>query len=111
MKVIGKVEIETVTDVVCDVCLCSTQAANAGFEFATLQAHWGYGATHDGERYELHLCETCFYGTVAYLKQERRIQNLFNDDVITKAGKADDHLGPVATDDYFRSGDGNNKPL
>lgn len=40
MKIIEKVEIDTVTDVMCDVCLCSTRVANDGLEFATLQAHW-----------------------------------------------------------------------
>lgn len=80
MKINGKVEVDTVTDVVCDVCLCSTRIANDGLEFATLQARWGYGTAHDGERYEIHLCESCFSLTVANLKQERRIQNLFSDE-------------------------------
>lgn len=104
MKIIEKVEIDTVTDVMCDVCLCSTRVANDGLEFAALQAHWGYGAMHDGERYELHLCESCFFSTVAYLKQERRIQNLFSDE----AGEPNDKFGLVATDDYFRD-DGGSK--
>lgn len=79
MKITEKVEIETVTDVMCDVCLCSTQVTSGALEFATLQAHWGYGTKHDGERYELHLCEDCFFLTIANLKQGRRIQNLFSD--------------------------------
>ncbi|ASK21946.1 hypothetical protein [Vreelandella venusta] len=108
MKITEKVEIDTVTDVMCDVCLCSTRGANDGLEFATLQAHWGYGARHDGERYELHLCESCFFGTVTYLKQERRIPNLFNDEVGKEAGEQNDTFGLVATDDYFRD-DGGSK--
>lgn len=80
MKISEKVEIETVTDVPCDVRLCSTEATSGGIEFATLQAHCGYGTKHDGERYELHLCEDCFFLTVGYLKHERHIQNLFSDD-------------------------------
>lgn len=108
MKIIEKVEIDTVTDVMCDVCLCSTRVGNDGLEFATLQAHWRYGAKHDGERYELHLCESCFFGTVAYLKQERRIQNLFSDEAGIEAGEPNDRFGLVATDDYFRD-DGGSK--
>ncbi|WP_249976770.1 hypothetical protein [Vreelandella olivaria] len=100
MKIIGKAEIDTVTDVVCDVCLCSTQVAG-GLEFATLQARWGYGATHDGERYELHLCESCFFRTVAYMKDERRIQNLFSDDDNTGVNTADEKFGLVTRNDYF----------
>ncbi|CAM3755078.1 hypothetical protein ACT3TQ_05945 [Halomonas sp. AOP12-C2-37] len=102
MKIIEKVEIDSVTDVMCDVCLCSTRVANVGLEFATLQAHWGYGAKHDGERYELHLCESCFFGTVAYLKQERRIQNLFSEEVGIEANEPNSTFGLVASEDYFR---------
>ena len=47
-------QVEVVTDVVCDVCNQSTK-----LEFGTLSAHWGYGSKHDGERYELQLCEKC----------------------------------------------------
>jgi hypothetical protein len=61
MKIIGKVEIEAVVDVVCDVCQFSTRVTGGGLQFATLQAHWGWGTKHDGERYELHLCEGCFF--------------------------------------------------
>ena len=102
MKITGKVEVDKVTDVVCDVCLCSTRVANDGLEFATLQARWGYGAAHDGERYEIHLCESCFFLTVANLKQERRIQNLFSDNEGLSSQSADDSFGLVAKDDYFR---------
>lgn len=100
MKVIGKVEIDTVTDIVCDVCLCSTQVAE-GMEFATLHARWGYGSKHDGERYELHLCESCFFLTVAYMKDERRIQNLFSDVDNPCANTADETFGLVTRNDYF----------
>lgn len=81
MKITEMVEVDTVTDVVCDVCRCSTRLGTGGHQFGTLQAHWGYGTAHDGERYEMHLCADCFFKTVVYIKQERRIQNLFNDDV------------------------------
>ncbi|MGP8289639.1 hypothetical protein ACT3OH_05160 [Vreelandella zhanjiangensis] len=102
MKITEKVEVDTITDVVCYVCLCSTRISNGGLEFATLQAHWGYGSTHDGERYEIHLCESCFFHTTANLKQERRIQNLFSDDESVNTQKAQDNFGLVARDDYFR---------
>lgn len=101
MKRIEKREVDTVTDVVCDVCLTSTEVTGGGSGFATLQAHWGYGAQHDGERYELHLCETCFFSTLAYIKQERRVQNVFSEES-THLEKAGDGLGLVAKNDYFR---------
>jgi len=61
MKIIEKMKVDSVTDVVCDVCFCSTQVIDGGLEFATLQANWGYATKHDGMRYELHLCESCFF--------------------------------------------------
>ncbi|MBN2976405.1 hypothetical protein [Pseudomonas lactucae] len=97
MKITGKVEVETVTDVVCDVCRCSTLLDTGGHQFGILQAHWGYGTAHDGERYELHLCEDCFFQALACLKQERRTQHLFNEE----GQDLTDNLGLIAKDDYF----------
>ena len=102
MKVTEKVEVEAVTDVVCDICLTTTRVADEHLEYATLKAHWGYGSQHDGERYEVHLCESCFFSTLAYFKQERRVQNLFSEDSDRdQAFSTDDRFGLVATDDYF----------
>lgn len=98
MKITGNIEVEAVTDVICDVCLRSTRVTVGGLQFATLQAHWGYGAKHDGERYELHLCETCFFQTRGNLKRERQTQNLFSDDEGAFAG---DGFGLIAQDDFF----------
>lgn len=97
MKITGRVEVEKVTDVVCDVCRCSTRLDTGGHQFGTLQAHWGYGTTHDGKRYELHLCEECFFRALDYLKQERRTQHLLSED----GQDLTDNLGLVAKDDYF----------
>lgn len=79
MKITGRVETEVVTDVKCDICRRSTRVAVGGLQFATLKAKWGSGSKHDGERYEFHLCEGCFFGTIAYFKQERRIQDMFDE--------------------------------
>lgn len=97
MKIIERVEIEAVTDVKCDVCRCSTRSEIDGFQFATLQAHLGFGTKHDGERYELHLCENCFFGTIAYIKQERRIQNIFDESDQANS----EELGLVVRGDFF----------
>lgn len=99
MKVLGRVEVEAVIDVQCDMCRCSTRLETGGLQFATLQAHWGFGAQHDGEQYELHLCESCFFATLAYLKQERRIQGLFNQS--DPAATADD-LDLIARNQFFK---------
>jgi len=42
------------------------------------------------------MCETCFFMTLAYLRQERRIQHLFD------APQHDDYeFGRIARDDYW----------
>ena len=76
MKITGRVETEAVVDVSCDVCGSSTRLETGSLQYGVLHAHWGFGALHDGERYEVHLCEPCFFQTIAYLKQERRITNM-----------------------------------
>ena len=67
-------QVEVVADVLCDVCNQSTQ-----LEFATLSANWGYGSKHDGERYELQLCEKCFFYAFAILKKERADEFMFEE--------------------------------
>ena len=67
-------QVEVVTDVVCDVCNQSTK-----LEFGTLWAHWGYGSKHDGERYELQLCEKCFFYALTTLKKERADEFMFDE--------------------------------
>lgn len=85
-------------DIHCGVCGSSTRVPGYGLQYGTLQAHWGYGATHDGERYEVHLCEPCFFLALATLRQEYRIQHLFDE---TEPGTtADDEFGLVARHDY-----------
>ncbi|MBD8237843.1 MULTISPECIES: hypothetical protein [Pseudomonas] len=98
MKTIGRVEVETFIDVRCDVCDASTRVDTGGLQFGSLQAKWGFGSSHDGERYEIHLCENCFFQALTYLRQERRIQNMFGTEDV--AGFSED-LGLVAKNDYF----------
>ena len=100
MKITGPVEIEAVIDVRCDVCDASTRLASGNLQYGILQAHWGYGALHDGERYEVHLCEGCFFATIAYLKQERRITNIFEE----ARQQSGEDFGLVAKEDFFRDG-------
>ncbi|MFJ4145856.1 hypothetical protein [Pseudomonas sp. NPDC089734] len=100
MKILGRVESEAVTDVRCDICAESTRLANGNLQYGTLEAHWGYGAAHDGEHYEVHLCERCFFTTLGYLKQERRTAHLFD----SEPNAIEDELGLVNRNDWFRDG-------
>lgn len=100
MKITGPVETEAVIDVRCDVCDSSTRLASGNLQYGMLQAHWGYGALHDGERYEVHLCESCFFATIAYLKQERRTANMFE----KSSQQPEEDFGLAAKNDFFRDG-------
>lgn len=84
-------------DIRCAVCRAATRVPGYGQQFGTLQALWGYGSNHDGERYRVHLCESCFFATLAYLRQERRIHTMFDEDQ-----PADEQaFGRVARDDFW----------
>jgi hypothetical protein len=80
MKVMGKHEVEVVTDILCDVCDESTSGnGKHPPEHGTLQANWGYDSRHDGEAYEVHLCEQCFFEALANLQGQRRTNIIFSE--------------------------------
>lgn len=65
---------EVTIDVLCDVCQQATT-----LEFGTLKAHWGYGSKHNGERYEVKLCENCFFHALTVLKTAKRDHHMFDE--------------------------------
>ncbi|WP_331001180.1 hypothetical protein [Pseudomonas aeruginosa] len=69
---------ESVTDIFCDVCGNSMRVEGYGVQFGTLRASWGLGSAHGGECYEVHLCELCFFRTLAGLKRERIVNSMFS---------------------------------
>ncbi|MBL0655700.1 hypothetical protein JD524_13870 [Aeromonas caviae] len=79
MQVKAVVPTEQVVDVRCDVCGESSKKAEQ-MNYATLSANWGYGSRHDGERYHVDLCESCFFEALANLRQSYRQINMFADD-------------------------------
>ncbi|MEH6800684.1 MAG: hypothetical protein V7681_15430 [Halopseudomonas sabulinigri] len=89
--------IESQSDIHCDVCEANTRVPGYGNQLGYLQALWGYGSKHDGEGYQVRLCESCFFGALSHLRQERRINGLFDDVQLVD----DPSFGRVATDDYF----------
>lgn len=101
MKIRELREVEIVSDIVCDVCLESARVDGDSLQYGLLQAHWGYGSAHDGELYEIHLCESCFFQTIASLKQQRRGQTMFSDN---EKDRIAEDFGRVATHDFFNDG-------
>lgn len=80
MKIMTKQEVDVVSDIRCDVCDESCSPVEGyGPQFGTLNARWGYGAHHDGEEYELHLCEACFFQTLASIQEQRRGHLMFSE--------------------------------
>lgn len=87
------------TDVLCDVCSSSTATEGVSPQFGVLSAHWGYGSQHDGERYEVHLCESCFFRTLAGLRRERMVNHLFDQPSNTQP---DETFGLAERDSYLQ---------
>ena len=88
---------ETVADITCDACCQSTRVEGYGLQFGTLQAHWGYGSKHDGERYEVHLCEPCFFRTLSGLRRERMVNTMFDEN----PGTSDGEFGLVQRSEFW----------
>lgn len=59
----------------CDLCGSKCTHDLLGSEYALLEAYWGYCSKHDGQKYEIHLCEQCFFLTLDWMKKIRN-QNL-----------------------------------
>ncbi len=60
---------EQVVDILCDVCGRSTKTNFGTNQYGSLSADFGYGSRHDGERYQVHLCEGCFFGVLATVRE------------------------------------------
>ena len=101
MKITATKQTESVSDVLCDVCGDSTCVEGYGLQFGILRASWGYGSAHDGERYEIHLCEPCFFRTLLGLRRERMVNFMFSDEDQDLSD-----FGRVARNDGFNK-DGN----
>lgn len=104
MKLRAVEQTESVSDVMCDICGDNTRIEGYGLQFGTLHANWGYGSSHDGERYEVHLCEPCFFRTISSLRRERMVNFMFSDDDSDLS-----NFGRIACDDFFNDG-GNYRP-
>lgn len=60
----------------------------------------GYGSKHDGERYEVHLCEFCFFRTLSALRRERMVNTMFDEEPDTTEGE----FGLVRRDELWGGG-------
>ncbi|GGK02353.1 hypothetical protein GCM10009304_30170 [Pseudomonas matsuisoli] len=97
MLVNDKGDSESANDVMCDACLLSTKTSKGVSQYGTMQANWSAGAKHEGERYELRLCEKCFFVALLALRQQRRVEHLFSEDAALM--NSDESFGRVRPED------------
>ena len=73
MKTYKNKTVKVLDRTICDICgkTCTDDFYN-NHENATLEAYWGYNSRSDGSKYEIHLCEQCFYDTIAWMKNKRQ---------------------------------------
>lgn len=60
----------------------STKLVHVSMELSKLIVRYG-SVQHDGERFQLHLCEDCLVQALANLRQEHRLQNVVSEDYQT----------------------------
>ena len=64
--------VKVLDQTLCDVCgKTCTDDFYHNHENATLEAVWGYDSGSDGTKYDIHLCENCFYITLSFLRNQR----------------------------------------
>ena len=73
MKTYKEKTIKVLDHILCDICgkTCTDDYYNE-HENATLEAAWGYNSGRDGGKFEIHLCENCFYDTIRWMKEKRK---------------------------------------
>ena len=73
MKTFKEKTIRIIADIVCDACgKSTTNDINIGPDYATLESCWGYGSSNDGSKYNIDLCESCFFDVLSFIKDKRR---------------------------------------
>ena len=70
MKTYKKIQVKKEDKVYCDRCdsLCTDE--NFGSEYATLEAAWGYSSKSDGKKFDIQLCEECFYKVLDWINNK-----------------------------------------
>ena len=68
LKVTESQPVQVMIDVVCDICGVSTKSQAGPCHYGTLGAEFGFGSMHDGESYEVDLCENCFFDALTFTR-------------------------------------------
>lgn len=62
----------------CDVCGEAAPPNTAPAQLGVLAASWDERSQHAGLEYQVHLCEQCFFSTLATLRRERMVYRMFD---------------------------------
>lgn len=65
---------ENIQNLECDICDKSLQ-----LDYGVLKANWAASSHVRRPEYEVHLCKSCFFGTLAYLRSQKKMNHLFDE--------------------------------
>lgn len=65
---------KVVDEILCDCCgeSCRVTEPVVEYEYATIEATWGYFSDQDGSQFNIDLCENCFNDVLSFIKNQRR---------------------------------------
>jgi hypothetical protein len=67
VKKLGEKKVNILSEVLCNYCgksIPETVGIPGQFEYALLQAWWGYGSKHDTDKFNIDFCEECVYDEI-----------------------------------------------
>ncbi|EML2029427.1 TPA: hypothetical protein JI285_13325 [Acinetobacter baumannii] len=67
-------QIEAIGCIRCDICDQSIQS-----NYGVLKADWSSNTNDKKDKYEVHLCKSCFLGTLSYLRNQKKLNHLFDE--------------------------------
>jgi hypothetical protein len=68
MKTFGQKQIETVTDVICNVCKNSCVDEFGNVEYCSMFASWGFSSNKDCQTHSCDLCESCYDKVAEFIR-------------------------------------------
>lgn len=73
MKTHKKKMVKTVDKIYCDSCGkdCTITCPVDEYEYASIEATWGYFSNQDGLQFDIQICEKCFDEVIDFLKKKR----------------------------------------
>lgn len=74
MKTYKKKLTKVVDQILCDCCgqSCTIEEPCKEYEYATIEATWGYFSNQDGTEYNIEICEHCFNEVLECMKKIRK---------------------------------------